>query len=94
MTTRRRHGGQRLAPVLLSLLCLLSERCHLGEAFLRCRPWSTRGAGSRIGPPSATTSGGSRDDAGQGGLPLSIYIEHTDRYQVVYNANYLKFLSR
>jgi hypothetical protein len=27
-------------------------------------------------------------------LPLSIYIEHTDRYQVVYNANYVKFLVR
>lgn len=48
-------------------------------------------------PSPTAVAGGSAAVDGDGKsaeLPLSIYIEHTDRYQVVYNANYVKFLVR
>lgn len=45
--------------------------------------------------PTALSGGAAVDGDGKSAeLPLSIYIEHTDRYQVVYNANYVKFLVR
>ena len=38
---------------------------------------------------SSATASDARDD-----LPVRVYIEHTDAYQVVYHSNYFKFLWR
>ena len=46
---------------------------------------------SQSAPSSASsaTASDARDD-----LPVRVYIEHTDAYQVVYHSNYFKFLWR
>jgi len=65
---------------------------HLGAR--RC----AAGASAAAAADAATTGDGSEAASGQGQhpheLPVRVYIEHTDTYQVVYNANYFKFLWR
>jgi len=46
-------------------------------------------ASAETSPSAPSTASDARDD-----LPVRVYIEHTDAYQVVYHSNYFKFLWR
>ncbi|EKU22844.1 4-hydroxybenzoyl- thioesterase family active site protein [Nannochloropsis gaditana CCMP526] len=52
---------------------------------------------TRYGAPVCTTSSGTKIDGdveGKTSLALGVFIQHTDRYGMVYHSNYLLFLSR
>lgn len=84
------------ALVLLLLLACSAVGVH---AFLSL-PATTTTAGARCSSSSRSSSNrraataGEEEEAAATRLRLGVYIEHTDRYGMVYNSNYLLFLNR
>lgn len=88
-------------PVLL-LLAAAVAAIPTSTAFLLPPPPSCRSPSSTHRLPAAPAQAEAAaaaiaegdDDDGTTRLRLGVYIEHTDRYGMVYNSNYLLFLNR
>ncbi len=89
-------------PLLLLPLLLLLLACSVARAFVpmssvspRTRsPSSTTARAATTARAEAAAAVAAGDEQAATRLRLGVYIEHTDRYAVVYNSNYVKFINR
>lgn len=83
------------AAHLVAVLLVLLIACSIAQAFLL--PPAPRSSSTRLAA-TAPTANAPATKEGEGEattrLRLGVYIEHTDRYGMVYNSNYLLFLNR